>query len=418
MNDKDSQPNEYHITVRPRGLILNYQIIDKSTRPSKIHIITEFLMKIVFIEKTQTFEIYSRPGPGLAFLRLRIQWQGSKKLPLFYKHVYEEPVEQIRLSNIVRTRPSLSHGQTPEDVDKAYDVLKNAVTSSNALCLCPTGVRPIEGYFTLAMGTGLDHLIIADDLISRATDRSISVKLIKDKVSANKFGWNLKIRKSNDIEGTQEPRRDVLLVGIEIVRKQNGQILFDLTDRNALTGEVDLIRKANSFRRFTFKENINVVDEGELDTLSLTSGADGDDYLYLDPVPLPTGLNYAGKQITVDLGQGTNVVIIDVEKVQKKLTELSATLVYSLRSKTFDGDSGTFLRLGYTHGSSMTWTDVLYVDKVVCQFPGGYQRDAPIFLQEGRGIDRNPIDDCNDVDKSDMEGGATPGNLDCSTECR
>ncbi|XP_057295495.1 uncharacterized protein LOC130623965 [Hydractinia symbiolongicarpus] len=407
----DEGNNEYIFELEAGQQFRSYQLIDKQSQPSTFRIRAEFEVAVVYIAKDETFECYLTGHRGrFNQLVLKIVYKGSNNIPIIHVPDYRHGAEigsmrQVPFDNIKRGRGVLSSRVNHLLLTDNYKFNENSESTGNnpkAVCLCnvPSGSRS-EGYWNIKMGNGIDYLLVHEALITDAETNGYSIKVVFDVVRKSgsnlHYGWTLQVRKTNDLTDADYPRYDVSLHNVEIIKRDDGLVLVDLTDTMSLTNSVDLVRRYRNMKRYQLGDVYTRDNEGDKDDYVLIQASSGSD-----------------TSRVVDLGVGTNTVVIDTTSMMDDLG------YHIIRTELGDGIYLKEMVMTYKRGRWQT-VKIRNADRFVCQFAGGIQRDLP-FFQSGHVTDgeRKFKDDCESIDISPYNSKQHVGDNElptCSSTC-
>ena len=161
---------------------------------------------------------------------------------------------------------------------------------------------------------------------------------------------------------------------VELLVTTDNKVLADLTDPHTLVNEINLEERINAIYSFT--------------EINQRVAHDGDDIIMFDSNV--EGTTFTG---TINLGTGLNVLVYDY-------ISQAPNLVFAIQDKvlgqTVDGKSIKTREVKI--GTSSSIVRIENVDRLLCQFKGGIQRELPDFLSGRLISSRTFLQMCEEID--------------------
>lgn len=422
MNEKGRNRYEFEL----HDAITQVHIIDKSKQSATLRFNAPYLIKIIFVEREEAFEVYKKESSRYEF-KLKVIFKGSKNKPTIEipdrTYSYNSRIEQkfgpdvkyyktISFKDIEKGRDGLSSIASVETIINSFNFKSNAEVKSNrprTICACPPkkdeqNKDANQGYFKIKAGANVDTLIISQFFIDYLLKEELTANLVYEKrqrsgSSGWTNGWSLQIRHKNDMYQPQYPRYDVSLDGIEVIKTDTNKVLFDLSDPSPLEHSIDLIDCYN--KQPALFSLIRKIDNSE--------DSSNDDYVIIRADLESPQLQF----INLNLSSGLNSIVCDISELPNKKINFKMS-----KDQSDLKESALANSLQISIGDRQS--NVSNVDRLVCQFRGGLQRD---ILSESKRAGfwsdepKNLYDECMKLDVKALRE-SSDRVRDCIDECR
>ena len=405
----DAGTNRYIFKVTPNTNIRTNQIIDKESDHSVFEIQTEDIddsnVKFVYGAKEEAIEIYHF-GNNWWHLSYKIIIKGSKSKPVIKHNGKTTPFSELM-------RGAALVSLTTSSLVPFYDGFRwigneKTYATSTPVCLCnvPTIGDRREGYWTIKGKEGIDHLIITKPFISHLKSKKLTLNVVND-VSKREEEydemWSLQVRKKGDIYSFEYPRFDLRLYDIDVIVNEKGTVLFDLTNPLSLVNDLDLVNRYSSIQVLRLG--------GDLKGLK---SKDGSDYVFINPTAHEDNGSSNQQWSLVDLGDGTNALVFDTVKHKDK------TVTYQATDDADSSELGSFILILSFEVTSSRYesTRISHVDRLVCQFAGGIQRDLDLSELVLGGGAKELNEECAKLDIGELQNAEYPNDYPATSLCK
>lgn len=371
--------NTYVLEVKSSNSRRSFQIVDKIKRKgAKIKIVSDEPNDIIVAhsEKDEMYEVYQKTlvnNRDSYKLKIILKYKGSKNIPSVV--IKNSEIQQSSMPKSITEKTKRFTEVTMFD-ETSFTFIANGKPKNDgpkSVCICTPDIDYEEAYWNLKLTSNIDKLIISNQLLKSM--QTLSVKLIYDKISEDNFGWVMKIREKSDLVERGNKRAEVRLDNsVELLVTTDNKVLADLTDPHALVNEINLEERINAIYSFT--------------EINQRVAHDGDDIIMFDSNV--EGTTFTG---TINLGTGLNVLVYDY-------ISQAPNLVFAIQDKvlgqTVDGKSIKTREVKI--GTSSSIVRIENVDRLLCQFKGGIQRELPDFLSGRLISSRTFLQMCEEID--------------------